>query len=362
MRSRAKQQSKAKRRTKRRQQERRFHPSEVASLDNDNESSGRHMYDIADSTYSYRNERGNITCEMETPYEAPLPENERLPRSNHAYYTENRDADYQELDVAKHLKPGRRVSKSSHVYDMFNPRDVIAQQEREVASLDNDNESSGQHMYGIADSTYSDRNERGNQTCEMEIPYDAPLPENEQLPQSKHAHCIAYLHDVSENRDADYQELDVAKHLKPGRRVSKSSHVYDMFNPRDVIACSCNHCVPVPSKDGEFCCQMDSDIKRKMTSMRIQCITQHEGFLGNCLNLHVIEAAFYEFLENNGPLGSEQAIHKVYRHLAYKNFTRWIWRKLGQKTRKALPSCVNHVIRSNFPSENSAHIGFEYPR
>ena len=50
----------------------------------------------------------------------------------------------------------------------------------------------------------------------------------------------------------------------------------------------------------------------------------------------------------------------TYRYVAYRQYTYWIHKKLGQKIRIAIPSCVVKKIRESFPSESGKYRGFEY--
>ncbi|KAL1481400.1 hypothetical protein MTO96_034491 [Rhipicephalus appendiculatus] len=51
--------------------------------------------------------------------------------------------------------------------------------------------------------------------------------------------------------------------------------------------------------------------------------------------------------------------HGKYRFLAYRFFTRWIWKRLGRHNRVVLPACVVTAIRKQFPSAD--YVGFRYP-
>jgi hypothetical protein len=42
----------------------------------------------------------------------------------------------------------------------------------------------------------------------------------------------------------------------------------------------------------------------------VPCITLHEGFQVNCLNIHVLETSYYELIHNNGPREENQEIHE----------------------------------------------------
>jgi hypothetical protein len=56
------------------------------------------------------------------------------------------------------------------------------------------------------------------------------------------------------------------------------------------------------------CCMEFGELSEKLDGFC--CITQHPGFVGNCLNRDVIEVSFYEFLQQNGPVGDEEPIHE----------------------------------------------------
>ncbi|KAK3099671.1 hypothetical protein FSP39_007817 [Pinctada imbricata] len=107
------------------------------------------------------------------------------------------------------------------------------------------------------------------------------------------------------------------------------------------------------------CCRDTNIVDGKIEEAGITCITEHESFQVNCLNHHVLELSYYEYVEYNGPLEPDQMIHKVYRYIAYRRFTRFIWKRLGKKNRRILPACVVAAIRRQFPSQE--YCGFRYP-
>lgn len=51
---------------------------------------------------------------------------------------------------------------------------------------------------------------------------------------------------------------------------------------------------------------------------------------------------------------------RVYRYLAYRNFSRFVWKILGKRNRRVIPSCAVLKIRKTFPSEQ--YTGFQYPQ
>ncbi|XP_052677864.1 P2X purinoceptor 7-like [Crassostrea angulata] len=124
--------------------------------------------------------------------------------------------------------------------------------------------------------------------------------------------------------------------------------------------CTCNNCVAMPTATERRCCQSFAVCQPKLDEATITCITMHEAFQVNCLNHHVLELSFYEYLDYNGPIGDEEPVHELYRYIAYRRYTRWLWHRLGKKTRKVIPSCVVSAIRTRFPSDE--YTGFRYPR
>ncbi|XP_069123457.1 P2X purinoceptor 7-like [Argopecten irradians] len=120
--------------------------------------------------------------------------------------------------------------------------------------------------------------------------------------------------------------------------------------------CSCSFCTPMPTSEERKCCHDMDILQEKLEG--IKCITQHEGFAANCLNIHVLETSFYEYAEENDV--SQENIHRTYRHVAYRRFIRWTWKVLGKRNRKVIPSCAVSAIRRTFPSEQFT--GFLYPR
>ena len=56
------------------------------------------------------------------------------------------------------------------------------------------------------------------------------------------------------------------------------------------------------------CCHEYEELEEKLDGL--QCVTEHSGFQGNCLNPDVIEVSFYEFLQINGPIGDEEPVNE----------------------------------------------------
>ncbi|XP_076112427.1 P2X purinoceptor 7-like [Mytilus galloprovincialis] len=165
---------------------------------------------------------------------------------------------------------------------------------------------------------------------------------------------------------AESHELDVTDDEESHSSTSDvedESEKLDMSTARrlqNISWCKCQNCSLMPTVQESKCCQETNIIDGKIEEAAITCITHHEGFVANCLNIYVLETSYYEYLQENGPFDPSQMIHENYRYLAYRRFTRWIYRVLGKHRRVVLPSCVVGKIRKQFPAEQ--YTGFKYPK
>ena len=66
----------------------------------------------------------------------------------------------------------------------------------------------------------------------------------------------------------------------------------------------------MPTRAESSCCREISAIEVLANEPRVQCITSHPGYEGNCLNPYVIETSFYEFLDGYGHVGDDEPIHE----------------------------------------------------
>lgn len=91
------------------------------------------------------------------------------------------------------------------------------------------------------------------------------------------------------------------------------------------------------------------------------CILDHPGFNAVCLNIWVLETAWLQYRsEYREPY--EGPTHKRYRHIAYRQFVRMVWKYLGKHIRVPLPACVVKTIRATFPApDDEDYVGFRFP-
>ena len=69
-----------------------------------------------------------------------------------------------------------------------------------------------------------------------------------------------------------------------------------------ISRCTCGHCSTQPTVIESHCCREVDEVKTKVGewSDRLRCITEHEGFDPVCLNVHVLQTAYYEYRQRWG--------------------------------------------------------------
>lgn len=74
--------------------------------------------------------------------------------------------------------------------------------------------------------------------------------------------------------------------------------------------CLCNNCENMPTQTESKCCKSTNIVDGKIEAEDLSCITDHDGFQANCLNIHVLEVAYYDYVKEHGPREENQRIHE----------------------------------------------------
>lgn len=94
------------------------------------------------------------------------------------------------------------------------------------------------------------------------------------------------------------------------------------------------------------------------------CITDNPAFATTCLNRWVLQIAWYSYKQQYGSKAWVGPEHKMNRHIAYRQLTRWCWGVLGKEIRVVLPACAVSCIRAHFPppglEEHYQFVGFMF--
>ena len=91
----------------------------------------------------------------------------------------------------------------------------------------------------------------------------------------------------------------------------------------DYIRCACGECIAMPTATECRCCTEYAQYRNKLAELpeptqdteRIQCITKHPGFEPVCLNMWVLQAAFYTFRQRYGNIQATQNELVTYKGL-----------------------------------------------
>ena len=78
-----------------------------------------------------------------------------------------------------------------------------------------------------------------------------------------------------------------------------------------LIRCVCGNCIPMQTGRESVCCREISKSCDKIPPA-MSCITDNENFTAVCTNPAVIETAFNQYLENEGPIDDEPLNEYVY--------------------------------------------------
>ncbi|KAL3857965.1 hypothetical protein ACJMK2_012589 [Sinanodonta woodiana] len=144
--------------------------------------------------------------------------------------------------------------------------------------------------------------------------------------------------DISlEPSDSDEDEEELLQN--PSQHLEPSEPIGDW--------CTCGNCIHMETPRENERCRHTNIVDGKMEEDGLQQWRSNSFcIVVNCLNRHVLETSYYEYLQENGPLEKNELIHE------------YVYQRLGKNNRRILPSCVVTKIRTVFPSQQ--YCGFKY--
>ena len=75
--------------------------------------------------------------------------------------------------------------------------------------------------------------------------------------------------------------------------------------------CQCDNCHMPTSIESICCCEMDKVAQKKgQNNTPVNCITEHDGFNSVCLNVWVLQAAYYSYRQDYGGSSSPSSIQE----------------------------------------------------
>jgi len=126
-------------------------------------------------------------------------------------------------------------------------------------------------------------------------------------------------------------------------------------------------------EEENICCQeIDPVVRKNLEAAEVEqldnppvCIVNHPGFHAVCLNVWVLQTAWFQYKQQYGKEAYDGPEFKKNRHIAYRQLVRWCWGSLGKEVRVPLPSCAVNCIRAHFQEpgrleEDQIYTGFLY--
>ena len=77
-----------------------------------------------------------------------------------------------------------------------------------------------------------------------------------------------------------------------------------------------------------------------------------------CLRRAVLENVLIGLHVTRGDKLEKPVSNRSYRYAAYRQFTWWVYERLGKGNRRVIPSCVLTNIRKTFPEENGVYVPY----
>lgn len=135
--------------------------------------------------------------------------------------------------------------------------------------------------------------------------------------------------------------------------------------------CKCGNCTLMVKAIESFCCHEKSleydeydDLLSSSQNQGLNCITSLLSFTQNMLSKEVLAVDVSQYLEENWPVGDDELeqTQKLFRHVAYRRCSRWVFTILGKKNRRVFPSCVYKCTRNTFASPSGLYTHFKFSK
>ncbi|XP_071114721.1 uncharacterized protein [Haliotis cracherodii] len=74
--------------------------------------------------------------------------------------------------------------------------------------------------------------------------------------------------------------------------------------------CDYGQCITMPTGLESKCCQEIQQTEHMCDEAGVQCITEHDFFIDNCLRRGVVWVSLLEFVQQDGPLDDNEPVHE----------------------------------------------------
>ena len=157
--------------------------------------------------------------------------------------------------------------------------------------------------------------------------------------------------DVSDTDSSNESEID----------KSSSEEDYSVEKPRvgNNDWCKCGGNCKIEKRNIDcLCCQEVHALNSKFDAKNdIGCITESKDFETLCTNKTVLENVLVGLHKARGEYLEENTSNRSFRYAAYRQFIRWVFKRLGKGNRRVIPSCALWKIE-HFPEPDEEYVEY----
>ena len=121
----------------------------------------------------------------------------------------------------------------------------------------------------------------------------------------------------------------------------------------------CGECRSMESATGCICCREVTAIPEELFE-GLPCISKAPEFSMLCCRRSVLENVLVCFGNIRGDSVTRNPENSNLRYAGYRQYIWWIYKYLGPKNRRIIPSCVLWSIRKKYPEESGSYIPFTF--
>ena len=105
-----------------------------------------------------------------------------------------------------------------------------------------------------------------------------------------------------------------------------------------------------------MCCLEVTALNEKFDKFSVKCVTESEKFQILCINKAVLENVLTGLHDSIGDYLEKDTTNQSYRYAAYRQFTWWVYKRLGKGNRRVIQSCALWAIRNMYPELDNNYV------
>lgn len=106
----------------------------------------------------------------------------------------------------------------------------------------------------------------------------------------------------------------------------------------------------MPTPDECICCKEIKKVNEKIGNEQ-QCLINHSGFKKVCLDLNILQTAYFGYKQEFGD-DKNTDINVRYYNTSRRQLARWCYGHVDKEIKSPLPSCAVKRIKDEFPTKD----------